>query len=698
MPCQPQLLRLRDSRRTLHHIFRHAVTYSPHQVRYESSPADESARLENARLEARLATLKRLDQHINPDDLSATLEAHRDANRASIIRRVHSSRADPDVLRPSILDTRPPVRVNRKSKQPEKETEGEERKKDKSPLTVFSRIVPRNPDETNDAAAFQLRSLERVAQATQRQATKERQQKENEEQYQRWVGFLTKHEDPLQPIPKYRDDDRAAFFTVLRRAFAIIREEQVRLSTTGLVEDLAPQGFLAHYGFAQPIVAGLRGYPRPEPWSRRPTRQGKDYHVKNWLNTEIKAFANWMEMTPSENAARAKLCDILIDLAQKASPGLQAETFGSQSTGLTMPNSDIDIRITDPTYKKAPYEGEPEDKTAKAAWAAEQMALRKQRMVSHLRVIQGLLAKHEDFDQVEINGSAYFPLVRAVHKPTSLKVQIVSTKPTYGAREATKKYLAEFSQLKRVFLLLKATLNLRNLSDPWFGGIGSYTLFMMCVAALKHGSQRNKPKMESPAISLLYTLDFWAKFDIHREGLSIEPFVKFPKISNQSWQHKEARKTDTSLWARHRIAIPSIYKPWMLHLQDPADPYNDLGRSALAIKDIQATFKQLYHDLIWEMEDPKRKEDATPLLRRFVGNSERYFDEMRIPVDLWGSQFVEENAERELQGQSEGEDVVDVDEAASRDVSEEEEASQDAEDAVATLRHMYDRTGSEKNI
>lgn len=124
----------------------------------------------------------------------------------------------------------------------------------------------------------------------------------------------------------------------------------------------------------------------------------------------------------------------------------------------------------------------------------------------------------------------------------------------------------------------------------------------------------------------------------------------------------------------------------MLHLQDPADPYNDLGRSALAIKDVQATFKQLFYDLAWDIEDPKRREDATPLLRNLVGNSERYFDEMRIPVDLWGSQFVEENAEMTQEG--EGEDVVDG-EAASRDASEEEAS----DNAIATLRHMYDRAG-----
>lgn len=72
---------------------------------------------------------------------------------------------------------------------------------------------------------------------------------------------------------------------------------------------------------------------------------------------------------------------------------------------------------------------------------------------------------------------------------------------------------------------------------------------------------------------------------------------------------------------------------------------------------------------------------------------------MRIPVDLWGSQFVEKNGEVEGQGEVEveSEDVVDG-EAASRDASEEEEPSRDGEDAIATLRHMHDRSGSEKNV
>lgn len=542
MPCQSQLLRLRDSRQTLHHIFRHAVTYSPQQFRHEHSGTEEAARVEAARQRARLEALKRLDKHINPNDLSATLEAHRDANRASVIRKISSERSDPDVLRPSFLESQPHARAKRKLKQSANEVEEDE--EDKSALGAFSKVVTNAAGNIDNAAAYQLRSLKRAAEATEREAQNEWRRTQNKEQYQRWVDFLTKYEDPLEPIPDYSDDDRRVFFTTLRRAFAIIREEQLKRSATWFVEDLAPKGFLSYYGLAQPIVSGLKGYPRSEPWNRRPKAGVKGDLMRYWLNVEIRAFANWMEMTPSENLARAKLSKILIDSIQQANPVLVAETYGSQATGLTMPNSDIDIRIKDSTFKHVPYEGEPNDKAAKAVWAAENMAQRKRLMNSHLRRIQSLLSSHDDFYQAHINETAYFPLVTAVHIPTGLKVQIVSTKWDHGARAATEKYLAEFPNLKMVFLLLKATLNLRNLSDPWFGGVGSYTLFMMCVAALKHGNKGLASKMESPALCLLHTLDFWGKFDTHREGLSVEPFAKFRKVRRQGWNEIEARKKD----------------------------------------------------------------------------------------------------------------------------------------------------------
>ena len=55
----------------------------------------------------RRSELERLDGAIDPNDLAATLEAHRDSNKASVIRTISTPKGDPSVLRPSFLETTP---------------------------------------------------------------------------------------------------------------------------------------------------------------------------------------------------------------------------------------------------------------------------------------------------------------------------------------------------------------------------------------------------------------------------------------------------------------------------------------------------------------------------------------------------------------------------------------------------------------
>lgn len=664
MPCPAHLLRLRGSRHTLYNISRHAVTYPSRQIRHRFDNARDVARKKEAqRIRARLDALARLDEHIKPDDLSATLEAHREANRASVIRKIDSE-TDPHVTRPAFLKDRRRLKVT-------KYKSSEAPKQDETARAQFNKIVTDISSTTDDATTFQLRSLNRAAELAKANKDAASNLNQSQAQYLRWLDFLREHEEPLGELPKFSTapDDRPAFFAVLRRVHALLRLDRIEAKPAS---DVTSKDFTDYIGFPRRIIFGLKGYGRPEAWSRRSISNGKKYTMTEWLDTEILQFAQWLEMTPAENAARAKLSNTLIDLIQQANPGLQVETFGSQATGLSMPNSDIDLRIADPTVYNRPYQGDFEDKEAKRVWAAETAQLRKTTMISHLRAIQSLIAKHEDFDKVEINDTAFVPLVKAVHKHTGLKIQIVASKDTSASRAAIKKYLAEYPTLKPLFMVLKTVLHLRNLSDPWYGGVGSYTLFMMCVAALKHSDAQQQEKQEAQQNSnnalyhslkqrslshdFLHTLNFWANIDTTKVAVSVDPFAVFAKKVRQDWRDILARKTDQSLFARHHLAIPHPKKPYILHLQDPAEPYNNLGRSALAIKDIQATFTKLYDDLTWEMQDPDRRKDATTLLKSFVGQCERHFDEMRIPVDLWGGQFVEDVVEEEddMRNDSEG--------------------------------------------
>jgi hypothetical protein len=96
--------------------------------------------------------------------------------------------------------------------------------------------------------------------------------------------------------------------------------------------------------------------------------------------------------------------------------------------------------------------------------------------------------------------------------------------------------------------------------------------------------------------------------------------------------------------ARNHIALPLLFKPFLLAFQDPADPRNDLGRPSLAVLDLRETFRKLHTDLCADLQSPTRKKHPTALLFQFVGRCDGFYDDMRVPVELWGAQFVKEDA------------------------------------------------------
>ncbi|KAI5196260.1 hypothetical protein E4T39_07871 [Aureobasidium subglaciale] len=614
----------------------------PQQLRHASDNAARDA--------ARRAALRRLDEHIKPHDLSATLEAHRDSNRASIFKKVPTKLSDPDMIRPSYIKTLPYRRIAHLEKKEAPDT---------STLAHFKRVVTeaaaRRVDDTD---ALDLQRLEAAAEAGPLLRKLENQRRENEHLHNRRIAFLRKHDERFEEPPPYDVSDRAAFFALIRRTSQLVLAEQRKYSTLNFLEAFASRSLLAYHGSPQPIIPKLKRYAHPEPWCRRP--RGKAFTNEHWLDLEVRLFAEWMKPTPSEKAARRKVAGTLIDLIKQETPELVAEPFGSQVTGLTMPSSDVDVRIVDPTFvwrrdsttptDRAATHGAtagltiPERQAIKHATHTKGAVAKKEHMNRYLRKIQTALADHEDFGDIQFQD-AHFPLIKAIHKPTGLRVQVVSTGSSRKSQQAIKKYLVEFPHLKALFMVLKTALNLRKMSDPWNGGFGSYTLFMMCVAGLRYGASQRGEGYEGPgriSDNLIHILTFWSKFNTNLHVITLEPTKIYPKRVKPSPEDIEARKTDKSVWARLRLAQPNAYRPYMLKLQDPADPYNNLGRSALAIKDLQKTFQQILLDLVRDLEDPRRKEDTTPLLKRIVGRCDRYFDEMRIPVDLWGEQFVEE--------------------------------------------------------
>jgi non-canonical poly(A) RNA polymerase PAPD5/7 len=95
--------------------------------------------------------------------------------------------------------------------------------------------------------------------------------------------------------------------------------------------------------------------------------------------------------------------------------------------------------------------------------------------------------------------------------------------------------MVEFPYLPQLYSVLKAQLDVRGLSDVFRGGIGSYSLFMMIVASLKHKS--HPPNNASGA--LMHFLRFWSQFRTEEHSVSIEPVEFFAK-SEQLVMHEKA--------------------------------------------------------------------------------------------------------------------------------------------------------------
>lgn len=142
---------------------------------------------------------------------------------------------------------------------------------------------------------------------------------------------------------------------------------------------------------------------------------------------------------------------------------------------------------------------------------------------------------------------ARYPLISLQDRASGLDIQIVLSNDTALSRQFMQRYMEEYSYLAQLYSVIKATLDVRGLSDVFRGGIGSYSLFMMIVASLKHHPH---PRNDA-AGALVYFLRFWGSFKADVHGLSIEPpefLAKTnPIMSGQALGHIEVRRRPTPL-------------------------------------------------------------------------------------------------------------------------------------------------------
>ncbi|KAK0790030.1 hypothetical protein LTR02_005532 [Friedmanniomyces endolithicus] len=374
----------------------------------------------------------------------------------------------------------------------------------------------------------------------------------------------------------------------------------------------------------------------PQPWAlgRQAVRNMSSTDI---LDEEIQRFVAWAALKPAETAARQAVArqtqDFIKTHMGKSIPRLRTELFGSEATGLSLASSDLDIRLDNPDVL--------------GPWSR-----RSRLMARGMRILVNQMGRSTDYVDVSMRWSK-FPIITAKHRATGIDIQIVSAPSTTNQAAVVAEYLAELPHLRDLFYVMRTTLGMRDLIDVFNGGVGSYGLFNMIVAALKRG-ERSSVLPPTAAGQLLYVLDFWVNFPFETHGLSIEPtpklFKKHPLASiapgvRQGYIHAAARRGDDARAGQWAIGVVRPLQPYLLCLQDPADPTNDLGRKSNAIKNLQASCRFVLfgmRKMLGLAEAGERMRwlsDA--VLDVAVGRCHEVLLERRTRVEEWGRERVE---------------------------------------------------------
>ncbi|KAL8737765.1 MAG: hypothetical protein Q9181_001355 [Wetmoreana brouardii] len=359
-------------------------------------------------------------------------------------------------------------------------------------------------------------------------------------------------------------------------------------------------------------------------------------HMEDWggdslqrLGNEIEAYERYMTPSSTELKATRKVALHVNRLVTAALEGSSCEVIGSYSTGLALPSSDIDVSVFLPAIEA---DAAPHRKSLRG--------LRYQKMyLQALRKLSKAMRSDSDFGDTPEIVHARVPIVRAIHQETGQEVQIQIWTGVRRQEQHTLAYLAEYPTLRPLYFVLRSCLKMRQLSFSLEGGLGAYATLMLIVNALKHTSGQYDPL--DVGKQLLHVLQFYAESDLYRYGFSVDPPRKIVKGKKHTAANE---RVDSIACGINTISRTDPRQPYLLCLQDPADPSNDLGIKAYAIKHIQKVFARARSVIIRQMESwdsgaIERSDDMkrVALLGALVQANYRLFSSNRDKISRYGS-------------------------------------------------------------
>ncbi|XP_076143028.1 terminal nucleotidyltransferase 4B [Alosa pseudoharengus] len=269
------------------------------------------------------------------------------------------------------------------------------------------------------------------------------------------------------------------------------------------------------------------------------------------LHEEIQDFYEYMSPRPEEERMRLEVVDRIKRVIKDLWPAADVQVFGSFSTGLYLPTSDIDLVVFG-NWDTLPL------------WTLEE-ALRRKNVA--------------DENSVKVLDKATVPIIKLTDSYTEVKVDIsFNVQNGVKAARLIRDFKKKYPVLPKLVLVLKQFLLQRDLNEVFTGGIGSYSLFLMAVSFLQ---MHYREDVSSPNTNIgVLLIEFFELYGRHFNYLKTGIRIK----DGGSYVAKdEVQKS-----------MQDGYRPSMLYIEDPLQPGNDVGRSSYGAMQVKQAFDYAY--------------------------------------------------------------------------------------------------------
>ena len=241
--------------------------------------------------------------------------------------------------------------------------------------------------------------------------------------------------------------------------------------------------------------------------------------------------------------------------------------FGSNSTDLSLPNSDIDLCI----FPK-------NNSNIKKILPALQINILKQ--------IQKILWKTDKFINPQLIN-AKTPIIKVKYNYSILISYDIDIsfghKNGYAATKIINKILDNYPYIKPIILLLKYFLKQKKLNQTYTGGISSFCLFSLVYAYILYlNKERDNNSILTLGNILIGFLDFYCfKFNFEKVGISI-------RYGGFFYKRTEKKFNDNSHNGKNH---------GLLSLENFQDIEQDVGGNCFRFSEVLGCFKFMYNQL-----------------------------------------------------------------------------------------------------